>query len=102
MPYLHKSRPVWPDANERTATHHVVRGKTEHGFSIGTLGRAGCSPCAHLRLAGPANRDTGLPWGGDLDTIFPCLLFRTQRLPSLYPDGQALEEKSSGAFLFQY
>jgi hypothetical protein len=27
------------------------QGETEHGFSIGTLGREGCSPSTHLRLA---------------------------------------------------
>lgn len=38
MPYLHKSRPVWPDANERTATHHVVRGRQSMGFPLALWG----------------------------------------------------------------
>jgi len=50
MHYSHKSSPVWPSAL-RTTTHQVVRRYTELGFSIGTLGREGCSPSTHLRLA---------------------------------------------------
>jgi len=82
------------------ATHHVVRGRQSMDL-LGTLGRAGCSPCTHLRLAGPATKDGGLPWGGDPDRICPRLWSRNSRLPSRPFDGQAPEEKSFGAFLFQ-
>ena len=94
MPYLHKSRPVWPCSHPP-----CCQGQTEHGFTQALWGGQDVPPA--LTYGSPDRRKkTGDCYVKEVQIGSSPSLLHTQRLPSPQPDGQAPREKSLGAFLF--